>query len=330
MEIGFLNLLEDKQVVCRNLVFVLLKPDVFLRGLLYDILQFIQENQFHIIEYFCAYLPSVHYDLMYGSTFNYEVDDWFHNQQIFRFGPALGLLLFRASDEENAITYFSKIKGSALPRKREPCTFRAIFGSKSRTFNLIHVADYYEQSLKEAYGWFGDLKFSFLMQKLKDNIFISIKTLILEISMHGYCLENHLDPEVAFVRSKIRLFHSLRKNCILQNKEDIFFFQLQCFYNQWEKEILQSSLLGDIEGTIIVEWKDKESFFINDAINRLHLSVMSISQKNEILNILEYISKFSNNNKYPYQDNYIMILNKWKVYNSELERYMIISRLKYQ
>ena len=186
------------------------------------------------------------------SIFNHKVDDWFHNRQIFRFGPALGLLLFRINKEENAVSYFSKIKGSALPKQRESFTLRAIFGSKSRTFNLVHVADYYDQSLKEASEWFRNLKFSFLMKKLNDNIFIPIQTLIIEISMHAYCLEKHLDPEISFLRSKIRLFHSLRKNCILQNEEDDLLYQLQCFYNQWEKEILQSTILGDIEGTCLL------------------------------------------------------------------------------
>ena len=73
-----------------------------------------------------------------------------------------------------------------------------------------------------------------------------------------------------------------------------------------------------------------ERFFLNEVINRIHLGVMSISERNEVLGTLEYISHLSKNNQCPYQNNYFMILDKWKVYISELENYMITSRLKYQ
>lgn len=289
--------------------FVLFKPDLFHRQLLAPVLQFLKECGFMPLAFLAARVSDAHYKLMYSHQFLWEVDDWDHNRKLYAFGPGLGVLLHHRKGEAQEL--LSQIKGAALPKERREGSLRKKFSSKSRVFNLIHVPDNGHQAEKEALHWFGGtpsfdpMTFQEMISELK-------------------CFtdtESHLrlDPEEVFLIAKLRLLHACQRsrNCPEQIKEVLG--QAILFYHRWKEILLLETSSAEIEGTRLPDFQEEERVFCQQIIKTYAMD----PQRKQAVEILSAASILK------YASNFFWILDEWNVYLSELERYLILCRLKY-
>lgn len=295
--------------------FVLLKPDVFYRGLLDQILRFLKGHGLSVLRYLAGRVSDSQYKLMYANNFCWNVDDWHHNRKLYTFGPALGLILSNENCE-NTLGFLSHLKGSALPLNRKEGSLRKAFQSKSRIFNLIHVPDQHEQAAKEAVHWFGS------SSAFQNNVPISLATVAEELQLARYCEGQRcqLDPEEVFIKTKIRLLHALKNkgNASAQLKDLIC--KASLFYHRWAIKVFEATDCNGIEGTILPEWQEEEKILLDEIIEACH-----DDHKRETT--LKVLSNPSTCYKFP--SNFFWILDEWDVYLSELEQYLVLSRLKY-
>ena len=294
--------------------FILCKPDLFLRGLLPKFLTSLEEQNFFIKEFFCGKVTSNHFRLMYTAHFRYDVDDWQHNQKLYEFGPALGLLLSN-STTTSPLSALNSLKGAALPSERKIDSLRYLFGSKSRLFNLLHVPDQIEHSYTEALHWFGVNKW-----EEGSSYPISKKEVLNEIEQNGYHSIGSLDPEYAFLKAKIRLMHAIQKRAIVSNTFHSTIQSLKIFYTLWAEEVSTSPLFNGIEGTILTSrYKEEQERLL--ALQELLPLPSPILSSLRLLLLLPAKPKFATN--------FFWILDEWHVFVSPLEQYLITSRLKY-
>ncbi|MGB7127523.1 MAG: nucleoside-diphosphate kinase [Candidatus Rhabdochlamydia sp.] len=294
--------------------FIIFKPDVFCRRVLSELLDCLEQAQFQIVEFLSGKMSDSQYKLMYSHNFRWDLDDWHHNKKIFEFGPALGLLIY-CQRPINALTFLNEIKGAAVPKNRNPNTWRAHFQSKSRVFNLLHIPDQLNQAKKEALHWFG-------AEKWGRSQCISKQAVIREMDFCDYCYIGKLDPEYAFIRSKARLFHSFKRRNELHDNELVsLIMHIQQFYHQWADEVMRSCHCNGIEGTILLSFQEEEK--------KLLLQFKQLVSKDQYrmhsaLSVLIKIISPS-----VFSTNFFWILEEWGVFLSDLEKYLVISRLKY-
>ena len=289
--------------------FVLFKPDLFHRQLLVSVLQFLKGHGFTPLSFLAARVSDAHYKKMYSYQFLWEVDDWYHNRQLYTFGPGLGVLLHH--EKGNAQELLSQIKGAALPKDRREDSLRRKFSSKSRVFNLIHVPDNRCQAEKEAIHWFdGSLSFGLM----------PFEEMISELECFN-CFEAQLrlDPEEAFLIAKLRLFHACRnsKNCPEQLKEPLK--QAALFYRQWKDALLLETSSEGIEGTLLPDFQQKEDILCQQLVKACEIE----PKRRQAIEVLSVAATTK------YVSNFFWVLDEWSVYLSELERYLILCRLKY-
>lgn len=289
--------------------FVLFKPDLFCRRLLAPMLQFLKDCGFTPLSFLAARVTDAQYRKMYSSQFLWNVDDWYHNKQLYTFGPGLGVLLRHG--KKDAQELLSQIKGSALPKQRKEGSLRKTFLSKSRVFNLIHVPDNTLQAEEEALQWFGgSLSFDC----------VNSKEMLTELE----CFNDsegqlRLDPEEAFLNAKLRLFHTCRnsRGCPQQLKGPLS--EVSLFYHRWKTSLLSKTECEGVEGTLLPDFQREEGILCQQLLNAYEIDP-SRRQAIAVLSAAattKYISTF------------FWILDEWNVYLSELEKYMILCRLKY-
>jgi nucleoside diphosphate kinase len=287
--------------------FTLLKPDIFYRNLLPELLSHLEQHQFQIVDFLSGKVTDAHYRLMYSHHFRWDLDDWHHNKKLFDFGPALGLLLY-SKQGIDATQFLNQIKGSALPKDRKPDSLRALLQSKSRIFNLLHVPDQMELAQKEAFHWFGSHRENFVS-------FVSKEDVIAEMQMCGYCRFENLDPEYVFIKSKLRLFHSLKKRT---QALELQLHQMQHFYDRWANQVLQNPDCTGIEGTLLPAHQKEEK------IRLAQLKQSIPSDQPELSNAISMILEIETHSL-----NFFWILEEWNVFLCDLEKYLIATRLKH-
>lgn len=281
--------------------FLLCKPDVFIRKFLQNILEYLHEKKFQIIDYYFRKMDPVHYKLMYQDTFSSNLDDWSINQKIYNFGPCLGLLL-NHNEMFDPTSFLNESKGSALPFARKETTIRAQFLSKSRVFNLIHVADKHSLAMKEALSWFGTI--------MEYNSPISMAQVFQDYRVMGYTQDFDLDPEKAFIHSKIRFFYMCRR----RYPKNRVFDELISFYRSWEVAVQREKLCEGVEGTILYKWQRIESE-----------KLKALPKDRDMEWFLSHIHE-----KSLYYNNYLSLLGLRNIFLSDLESYLITLRLKYK
>jgi nucleoside diphosphate kinase len=292
-----------------EIAFVLFKPDLFHRQLLVPIFEFLKEKGFMPLSFLASRVSDAQYKQMYSSKFLWKMDDWYHNRQVYSFGPGLGVLLNNKSG--NAQEILLQIKGAALPKERKQGSIRKKFSSKSRVFNLIHVPDDSYQAEKEASHWFGGIP-SFDVMKFDD--------MIIELECFNF-FETYLrlDPEEVFIIAKLRLLHACRKsrNCPEQLSKSLI--EATHFYRRWKDAVVRETSCAGIEGTLLPEFQEEEEVICKQLIK-------TCEQDKNRKQLIEVLSTASHSK---YATNFFWILDEWNVYLSELEKYLILSRLKY-
>lgn len=289
--------------------FVLFKPDLFHRNLLEPILQFLKEHGFMPLSFLAARVTDAQYRKMYSSQFLWDVDDWYHNRQLYKFGPGLGVLFLCGTG--NAQELLSQIKGSALPKDRKEGSLRKTFLSKSRVFNLVHVPDNRLQAEEEALEWFrGNLSFEC----------VSSEEMIAELGcFHESAEQLRLDPEEAFLNAKLRLFHACKnsRNCPQQLKGP--FSEASLFYHRWKASLLSEVECEGVEGTLLPDFLREENTLYQQLLTECEMD----PNRKQAVNVLSSAATTK------YTSNFFWILDEWNVYLSELEKYQILCRLKY-
>jgi nucleoside diphosphate kinase len=293
--------------------FILCKPDLFLRGLIPQFLTFVEAKGFTVQEFYCGKVNPKHFQLMYSTTFRYDVDDWQHNQRLYEFGPALGLLLNR-SDDEPALTSLKHLKGAALPNERAANSLRYLLGSKSRVFNLLHVPDREEECYEQALHWFGVDKW------VDGSCSIHKEEIFRSIDASGYLTLNSFDPEYIFLKAKIRLMHSFQKRTFVSSSFQSQIRELSNFYCSWAEEVATSPLFNGIEGTILIARYEEERQRLQTIKNASNLTA-------PLLNAIQLLLTLSE--KREFATNFFWILDEWNVFVSSIEHYLITCRLKY-
>lgn len=289
--------------------FVLFKPDMFHRQLFVPIFQFLKEQGFVPLSFLASRVSDAQYKLMYSNNFLWEVDDWYHNRQIYSFGPGLGVL-FR-NNIGNTQEIFSQIKGAALPKERRVGSLRQKFSSKSRIFNLIHVPDNIYQAEKEVNLWFGGIP-SFDEVKFEE--------MVNELECFNF-FETYfrLDPEEMFTIAKLRLLHACKKSRSCPEQLNKFLMEATHFYRRWKKTIVTETSGAEIEGTLLPKFQEEEEILCKQIIKACEID----KSRKQLIEVL----LASSNSKHI--SNFFWILDEWNVYLSELEKYLILSRLKY-
>ncbi len=289
--------------------FALFKPDLFHRQLLVLVFKFLQELGFIPLSFLAARVSDDQYKKMYSSQFLWEVDDWYHNKKIYTFGPGLGILLYH--EKGNTQERLSQMKGAALPKDRQEGSLRRKFSSKSRVFNLIHVPDNKQQAEKEALQWFEGNPPS---EKT------SFEEIVTELECFN-CFEAQLrlDPEEAFLIAKLRLFHICKNSRNCPEKLKIPLIKTTLFFHRWKNALRKETSCNGIEGTLLSSFEQEEEI--------LYQQLSKTCEDDPIRKQMVKVISSASSTKYI--SNFFWILDEWNVYLSDLEKYLILSRLKY-
>ena len=191
--------------------FLLVKPDILIRGLLDSFLIDLTARGIRIRQFRFARCTSKKLNLAYGGPgFRWEVDDWEINAAAYQFGPTLGLLVepMDPATQGSAHEILLRSKGRALPKDWDDGTLRRAFGV-DRVFNSIHVPDSLTQASNEAFLWFeGALSFRPTQGQIE---FVTPEKISSTFSEQGY-LSATCNGFIVFCFLQLRLLHILGWN----------------------------------------------------------------------------------------------------------------------
>jgi nucleoside diphosphate kinase len=192
---------------------MLLKPDVVLRGIPGDVLKVLEDAGFGAVDFRVGSLSESLFSQMYQSTFRWDLDHWAFNRELYRYGPVIGLLLRRPAnfgDTASAQEHLRVFKGSALPESLAADSLRGRLGATSRIFNVVHVPDGVDAARRDALRWFGESFIKSVKPKAQQAGAPSVP-LEVEVVRHGYLLANRLDGEAIYFLVMVRLLHAIEK-----------------------------------------------------------------------------------------------------------------------
>lgn len=160
---------------------ILLKPDIFLRGLVEDTFQMLEDLHIDILGFALIRPNSQLLNCMYLKDFKWEYDYFEHNLELYRLGPSLSLV---CDIEHEVLKNIRTIKGSALPTNIDKSSLRGRLKVRDRCINSIHMADSIQNSNQELRCIFHCTDFG---KSVKNMInYPKLKELVLDL-----CLENY-------------------------------------------------------------------------------------------------------------------------------------------
>ncbi len=128
---------------------ILLKPDVFIRNILEDILLELEKRNTRFYSYDLISPNIKLLDIMHLHDFKWKYDYFSHNYDFFKLGPSLSLICKNPDIETNYKDLVKEFKGAALPILDEGESIRKMFSVSDRCINVIHISDTLIQSKKE-------------------------------------------------------------------------------------------------------------------------------------------------------------------------------------
>jgi len=188
--------------------FLLVKPDIPIRGLLEPFLQDLLGRGLCVRKFLIGRCGSRSLRTAYGGTkFKWQFDDWELNTKVYQFGPALGLIVEGVghTTTTSAHDVLCASKGAALPRDWTHGTLRASFGV-NRVFNAVHVPDTAIQANEEAALWFG-LRGPWL-HRAGSGSSISAADITKAFTSQGYFAAT-CDGFIVFCYLQLRLLHAI-------------------------------------------------------------------------------------------------------------------------
>jgi nucleoside diphosphate kinase len=301
--------------------FVLLKPDVLLKGSLPDVLRYFESQQFKLLHYKCGIVNSVQYELMYRQQFKWDVDFWNHNFTAYKFGPSIGLSFIKNTQGSSLQKQLHNLKGSALPHLLGKKTLRYKFNASSRAFNVLHIPDTTEQAAIESAAWTTQ---TFFLDRIKNHEATPgfSSEICNEMLSHGYSTEYQLNGKLAFIYLKIRLLHSILNDFIIEQPVLTsisalrnFYFGEIAKYNHKIDKIKTKSYHRSIEHSLL------------EALTK----VISAEELGPAVQLIEVLSHLSEGKliKAPSLEFLWYLTEKFRTYCSPLERYLINTSLLY-
>ena len=123
---------------------ILLKPDVFHRNILEEVIETLGEFGVNIYVFDIIHPNEALLCEMYDSNFKWEYDYYIHNNRLYNLGPSLSLICDSNNNKD-----LKAIKGASLPINDSSSSIRKRFKTKDRCLNILHIADTLFQSTKE-------------------------------------------------------------------------------------------------------------------------------------------------------------------------------------
>lgn len=317
--------------------FALVKPDVIIRGILYQTLEAIQELGFHLVEYRCGKLTKDQFELMNQSSFHFHLDCWDHNYHAYTFGPATGLLLAYKDRRRSARfcqSALSSVKGVALPHLLSKDTLRYRLRASSRTFNILHIPDDSTSALRESEAWFGVDFLNLCLKNFEKSITLPYdqdypKAVYYDLLSHGYLLDRELNAKSSWLFVIIRMLHiAMRLSHLPSSLKSELASMMTSYHGLAQSAFAHSSEYQSMWPLIPNEGSD------SSPLNTAYEYFIRIRHKefDPLISAIECI-RYLNTNKEDtgYTTNYLWhLLSSMRVFTSDLERYLINTAFVYK
>jgi nucleoside diphosphate kinase len=317
----------------RSFCYILIKPDVTIRRIIKSIFNYIINAGFELLDYCYGSLTEASFSLMYEKSFKWESAFWAHNIKMYRFGPVIAALLWyptSLSNYSSAHSYLLSIKGSPVPKNLKLGQLRTQFCPTNTLYNIIHIPDDITQSLLEASTWFNTSYLERLL-KLRSNQTEatrsqnSLKRLLYEGSIHRYFSDQMLDGALSYNLLKIRFLHSLEKQINPSKYIRRTLYSMKHIYSFYCGEIIRNKM----------NVKDEKIDKIMHELHHLNKIIINYLEENNLLDfpkrtfqLLTYLD--SKGKKEASSLDFLWYtMKKWKVYVSDLEKYLIDTHFLY-
>jgi nucleoside diphosphate kinase len=318
----------------RSLGYLLLKPDVVLRGLVDRAIEALARRGFEVIDFRVGGLSDADFARLYHGKFLWDVDDWAYNQSAFRLGPVIGAVVWRSSagvQEAVAQDYLRRIKGSALPPEVSPDSLRGEIGATSRVFNSVHVPDDFEAAIAAACAWLGQPRIACLLDAFRDGLVPRGvgAAVTAEVSRHGYHSARNLNGEAAYCAILPRLAHAVEGDLSLPADALASLRRMSLEYSALSRLLAESTatfaeqceMMSDafrLERFLLLQLREVAMVNRGRSWSRLAQTVELLlalgGAAPQIRRSLEFLW---------------FLLGEWRVFVSDLEKYLVLGSLTY-
>lgn len=314
----------------RSLAFLLLKPDVVLRGISGEVLEVLADAGFGVVDFRVGSLPKALFSRMYRPTFRWDLDHWEFNRELYKYGPVIALLLRKtasAGDAARAQECLRAFKGSALPECLAAGSLRGRLGASSRVFNVVHVPDGVDDARREALSWFSESCLESATREAREAgaAFLPLEA---ELVGHGYLFADRLDGEAVYFFVMVRLLHAIEKE--LGHGVDLESLrEVSASYHSGAAALLQGARDRNARREVI------ERTFLNTRIASLGegLRRAFVGSNHAILleQTLDFVANLEAHGACGgWRLEFLWhLLDEWKVFTSDLERYLIVGAFIY-
>lgn len=308
--------------------YVLLKPDVILRGLVDRAIETLAEKGLRVVDFRVGGLSDAHFAQLYQAKFRWDLDQWSFNRDAYRHGPVIGAVVWRSradAGEAVAQDYLRRIKGSALPEEVSPDSLRGRFGATSRVFNAFHVPDDFEAARVAACMWFGQTPIADFLVSCREGCAPSDvgDTIAAEVSRHGYQMGRNLSGEATYFFVMTRLAHAIERELRLQGELLSVLRRMSVEYSSRSPLLAEPTAGFEDQCRIVAETLSRErSLFLQ---LREGAAVSSGASWSRLAQTVEFLIKLGRGGL---QEGWKLeflwfLLSEWRVFVSDLEKYLI-------
>jgi nucleoside diphosphate kinase len=223
-----------------NIGFLVIQGDSFYLDKVTDILEYLENANFLILDYeFKQIFFESDKEEMYVKNLNNQKNYWWFGKEVFEFGPALGLFLYKDTCKD-IFEILCKIKGKANPTENTEHNIRKDIGALCTSYNLIHTSDNREEMLRESALFFSDSRIKSTLEKIENRYGYLRK----ELSLLNYPRTNGNDIYKHFLgRVMVRILSFCRNNI----KDDEVFAFIDEIYKEENISIKEENIQFLIE-----------------------------------------------------------------------------------
>ncbi len=203
-----LQLSTEKQLKnLHGLVFAMIKPAAFTRGLAPEIVQWLHQVGFKIVLYKFGEVKGEELDKLYLFVKRKYQESWWIMERAYSMAPALAMVLVgNKNNHEHACARLRDLIGPTTPEAGTKGNLRYDLKGVNRVFNIIHVSDDPAAALRESSVFF-ELKEVIESITSEDEVNLSI---------------NKLKPNNSRRISRWEIFSKLKRRCnLLLNSEKL-------------------------------------------------------------------------------------------------------------
>jgi nucleoside diphosphate kinase len=316
--------------VWRSLAYLLLKPDVVLRGITCEVLNVLADAGFGAVEFRIGSLPEALFSQMYQSTFRWDLDHWAFNRELYKYGPVIGLLLRQApalGNAESPQECLKAFKGSALPENLAAGSLRGRLGASSRIFNVVHVPDGIDSARRDAACWFGE---GFIERMpVAQQLGAAFVPLEAEVVRHGYLAANCLDGEAVYFFVMVRLLHAIEKELRFRGTALEILRRASASYHSGAAALIRSASDLDARREIV----ERSLAHARAVLTGEDLGSAVAGSDHRLLleQTLDVVLSLESHGAFGgwRLEFFWHLLDQWKVFTSDLERYLVAGVFTY-